>query len=181
MTADRTVGDDALRQPLELSVPTATLLPSARKARYGVAYLRNVCAQAGVGMNETPADEDVLAVDCSVEFAEAPVRVQVKCTSQFTIAGRSASWPLEEGWVRAWSHHLVPVYFVLVIVGSDISCWLDHHAKGTSHRAAAFWRRLPPAVGETRLDVPKTQRLTADTLDIWRRDLLASFSGGGAS
>jgi hypothetical protein len=132
-------------------------------------------------MNEWAGDEDVLAVDCSIEFAEAAVRVQVKCTSQFTVAGRSASWPLEEGWVRSWSKHAVPVYFVLVIVGPDIPTWLHHHENGTSHHAAAFWRRLPPPEGATRLSVPKEQRLTADTLDQWRQDLLASFTPGGAA
>ena len=164
----------------ELSVPAATLAPSTRKARYGVAYLRSICAQAGVGMKETPADEDVLAVDCSVEFAEAAVRVQVKCTSQFTIGGRSASWQLEDSWIRAWSNSRVPVYFVLVIVGDTIPDWLDHQHDGTHHRAAAFWRRLPPPPGASRVQVPKAQRLTADTLLQWHQDLVAVFTPGGA-
>lgn len=60
---------------------TPILSVSARKARYGVAYLRSVCAQAGVGLSETSADEDVLAIDCDVKFAEGVVGVQVKCTS----------------------------------------------------------------------------------------------------
>jgi hypothetical protein len=47
-----------------LSVPCATLPDTGRRARYGVAYLRTICAQAGVGVKETSPDEDVLAVDC---------------------------------------------------------------------------------------------------------------------
>jgi hypothetical protein len=163
----------------ELSDPLATLEPNRRKARYGVAYLRSVCAQAGVGMTETSPDEDVLAVDCSIEFFEAPVRVQVKCTSQFAITGRSASWSLDPAWTQVWAKAKVPVYFVLVIVGKDYDSWLEHDVDGTVHRAAAFWRRLVPGELGTRLEIPKSQRLSAETLQHWRRDMLAQFTGPG--
>ena len=52
----------------------STLSTNGQRARYGVSYLRNICAQAGVGLNETPADEDVLAVDCDVVFPEGSVQ-----------------------------------------------------------------------------------------------------------
>ena len=62
-----------------------------RKARYGVSYIRNLCAQAGLRFGETEQDEDVLAVDCEIKYREANVGVQVKCTSSLKIVGRSAS------------------------------------------------------------------------------------------
>jgi hypothetical protein len=171
-----------MSQPAELSDVVATLSANGSKARYGVSYVRNVCAQAGVGMTETPADEDVLAVDCTVDFAPAPVRVQVKCTSQFTIAGRQASWKIEPGWLRAWKDSKIPVYFVLVIVQGEPTMWLDHRPKATLHNAAAFWHRvdqLPPDT--TSLTIVKKRRLTVATVQEWRADLLACFGGVAAS
>jgi hypothetical protein len=161
----------------ELSDPGAILLPNGSKARYGVSYVRNICAQAGVGLNETAADEDVLAVDCDVKFLEADVRVQVKCTGQFTLAAKQASWKVEQSWVDVWGKAKVPVYFVLVIVKGDAHEWLHHRPTGTIHNAAAFWRRvdgLPPET--TSLTIAKKQRLTAATVQQWHNDLLACFA-----
>jgi hypothetical protein len=50
----------------------ATLDTNRAKSRFGVAYVRAVCSQAGVGFQETSPDEDVLAVDGNVEFEIAP-------------------------------------------------------------------------------------------------------------
>lgn len=47
-------------------VPTFT--DNGRKARYGAAYFRAICAQAGVAFTEASIDEDVMAVDGSVDF-----------------------------------------------------------------------------------------------------------------
>src|SRR5260370_13202469 len=110
-------------------------------------------------MRETERDSDVLAVDCNVAFREADVRVQVKCTSQWTIGGTSLTYPVEEGWIRKWDECLIPVYFVVVIVPPDPDLWLDHDPEGTFHSTAAFWVRLVPGTVSTSLAVPKDQRL----------------------
>lgn len=163
-------------------MPYAFLDTNGRKARYGVSYVRSICAQAGVGFQETSPDEDALAVDCAVEFKEANVRVQVKCTSTLTIAGRRASWPVEPGWVRKWAESLIPVYFVLVIVpAGDPTEWLDHRPAGTLHKTAAFWRRIDPVNLGSRIDVPKKQRLTIETLHTWRTEMLHCFTNGAKS
>lgn len=147
------------------------------KARYGVAYLRSVCGQAGIGLQETPPDEDVLAVDCEVSFPEANVRVQVKCTSKWNIRGSSLTYPVEAGWVRKWDMCAVPVYFVVVIVPPDHpSTWLQHHEEGTFHSTAAFWARLIPGHTGHSVPVPKDQRLSMETIEIWHRDLRAAFT-----
>lgn len=78
----------------------STLTPTGQRARYGVSYVRNICAQAGIGLIETSPDEDVLATDCEVEFKEASVRVQVKCTSGLTIGGKTKSYSLKPEWLR---------------------------------------------------------------------------------
>jgi hypothetical protein len=162
----------------------ATLDSNRAKSRFGVAYVRAVCSQAGVGFQETSPDEDVLAVDGSVEFEIAPVRVQVKCTGQFRLKGGStATWPIDESWRQHWKRSGIPVYFVLVIVDPDDQVsWLHHQDEATLHRAAAFWVRVDALPQGQNIVVPKAQRLTAETLRLWAEDVEASFDpsrGGG--
>jgi Domain of unknown function (DUF4365) len=162
-----------------LSVPTCTLTPNGQKARYGVSYVRNVCAQAGFGFNETSPDEDVLATDCDVQFAEGNVRVQVKCTSTLTIEGKTKSWRLKPSWLRRWEQSVLPVYFVLVVVPTKEPTWLEHSPNGTMHRTAAFWQRVLTDKLDSSISIPKKQRLTAATLNSWHHDLMAVFQPGG--
>jgi uncharacterized protein DUF4365 len=145
----------------------ATLDTSRAKSRFGVAYVRAVCSQAGVGFQETSPDED------------APARVQVKCSGQSRLKGGStATWPIRESWRQRWQRSGVPVYFVLVIVDPDDQVsWLHHQDKATLHRAAAFWVRLDTLPDGQNIAVPKAQRLTADTLRSWAEDVRASFDG----
>jgi hypothetical protein len=167
--------------PRSLSVAWATLSVNARKARYGVAYVRSICAQAGVTLNETSADEDVLAVDCDIKFVAGSVGVQVKCTSGLTIGGRSASWPTKQEWVRKWQDSRLPVYLVLVIVPPDAQNWIEHPPGGTFHLTAAFWRRIRPdeTIG-SRINIPKDQRFEASTLGQWHSDLIEGFAPTGS-
>jgi hypothetical protein len=158
-----------------------TLSPNGQRARYGVSYVRNICAQAGVGLSETSPDEDVLATDCTVDFKEGPVRVQVKCTSGLTIGGKTKSYTLKPEWLRKWDESLVPVYFVIVVVPKQDKTWLAHQADGTFHRTAAFWQRVPQASTAKSITIPKAQRLTTDTLPIWHSELRAAFSPAGVA
>src|SRR6266705_3566406 len=94
-----------------------TLSSNGSKARFGAAYVRAVCSQAGVGFQETSPDEDVIAVDGQVDFAVSPARVQIKCTGRFRISGgKTATWQAEESWLGNWHQSKIPVYFVLVVV-----------------------------------------------------------------
>src|ERR1700693_3373291 len=100
--------------------PVGTLSPNGSKARFGVAYVRAVCSQAGFGFTETSPDEDILAVDGQVDFAMCPARVQIKCTGRFRLpGGKTASWQAEESWWGHWHESRIPVYFVLVVVDPD--------------------------------------------------------------
>lgn len=157
----------------------ATLDANRAKSRFGVAYMRAVCSQAGVGFQETSPDEDVLAVDGNVEFEIAPARVQVKCTGQFRLkGGPTATWPIDESWRQRWKRSGLPVYFVLVIVDPDDQVsWLHHQDEATLHRAAAFWARVDALPDGQNIVVPKAQRLTADTLRLWAEEVEASFDG----
>ena len=168
MTASSTVKSDEF--------VFSTLDENQRKARYGVTYLRNVCAQAGVGFEETPPGEDVLAVDCEVKFAESSVRVQVKCTSRLTIKGLTKSVDLDKVWRLKWSQSIIPVYILIVIVPTNSSTWLEHTDEGTMHKTAAFWARVDFGMVKRSIKIPKSQRLTADTMKVWHEDLLAPFT-----
>lgn len=157
-----------------LSYEPGTLLDTGRKARYGVAYLRTVCSQAGMPMSENSADEDVLATDCIVSFAEASVFEQVKCTSGLTLGGKSATVRLTKEWCEKWARCRLPVYLVVVIVPKNVSKWLTHHSTGTTHAAAAHWVRVD-GIDAKSVRVPKSQRLCSGTFDLWHSELLASF------
>lgn len=174
--------DAATEAIAKLSEAWTTLTPDGRKARYGVAYVRSICAQAGVSLQEMSPDEDVLAVDCDITFrAGAHVSVQVKCTSGFKISGRSISWPVKTEWVKKWQERWLPVYFVTVIVPIDAAEWIKHDpAEGTFHHTAAFWRRIrrDEHIG-TRISIPKSQRLQSSTLALWHSDFLETFNSAG--
>ncbi|OXM66195.1 MULTISPECIES: DUF4365 domain-containing protein [Amycolatopsis] len=155
----------------------ATLSDNAAKARYGVAYLRSLCSQAGVGFGETDPDEDVAAVDGEVKFFEANVRFQIKCTSKFKISGKSASWVIEPEWREKWNRSQVPVYLILVIIDPELRAdWLTHHEQGTLHRSAAFWTRVDKLDQHGSISVPKSNRLTVETFSTWHRELMACFA-----
>jgi hypothetical protein len=49
------------------------------------------------------------------------------------------------------------------------------------HKSAAFWERVPSEVAAKSISIPKSQRLTVDTLDVWHADFLASYTKVGAS
>ena len=157
-----------------LSEGPGTLVATGRKARYGVAYLRSVCSQAGMPMAENSPDEDVLATDCTVSFAEAPVFVQVKCTSTSTMTGKRVSVRLKQEWCDKWARCRLPVYLAVVVVPEDVSGWLAHRTTGTFHAAAAYWVRVD-GVHAKSVSVPKSQRLEATTFTQWHAELLASF------
>lgn len=178
---DASSASAATRAVAELSEAWATLTPNGRKARYGVTYIRSICAQAGVGFHENSPDEDVLAVDCDIKFPIGIVSAQVKCTSQLTIQGNTASWPVKKEWVDKWQQNCLPVYFVIVMVPASASDWIEHDpAKGTFQRTAAFWRRIrsDERIG-ARIAIPKDQRFQASTLGLWYSDFLATFGPPG--
>lgn len=158
-----------------------TFTDNGRKARYAVAYLESICAQAGVAFGETRADEDIMAVDAFVHFPRASSRVQLKCTSQFKLSGKSVTMALEPSWVASWTASIVPVYFVVVVVPPEIPEWIAHPLTSTSHKTAAFWTRFDPALHKTKIAVPKSQRLTLETIHQWKSDLDLTLGLGGTA
>jgi hypothetical protein len=159
---------------VEVSEGPGRLDPNRRKSRYGVAYLRAVCSQAGVPMDETSPDEDIHAVDCRLNFPEMPVPVQVKCSSRHELGGRDPFVDVTAEWAQKWRQQVVPVRLVLVVVPEDCATWLRHDRDGTWHPTAAFWVAV---TGDElgRVHLPTRQRLTAETIEEWHAEVLAQF------
>jgi len=156
-----------------------TLHRNAQQARYGVAFLRGICAQAGYGFAETSPDEDCVAIDCTVDTRGIGLRVQVKCTAQaFTKKHEYLSWKVEDHWREKWARNQLPIYFVVVRLKSKISTkWISQSDDSTLHVAAAYWEAIEPHAIPTYVRVRRSNRLTADTLRQWDLDTAARFGG----
>ncbi|NYI75877.1 DUF4365 domain-containing protein [Nocardioides panzhihuensis] len=155
-----------------------------RRGRYGVAFVRSLCAQAGVGFFETPADEDTDAIDAMIKFTRGSVPVQVKCTGQFKVGEGNATLDLDPGWVAKWSAEHIAPYVILVKVPSAVPDWLDHGAGDrTLHRALALATRFDPAHHRTSITFTRADRMSTETLYRWSDDLDAFYGhlAGGAA
>jgi len=141
---------------------------NGRRARYGAAYVRSMCAHAGASFTETSVDEDIMAIDGAIDFARMPVRVQIKCTSKFKVAGNKFTLPLESGWIRKWSVSDTPVFVVVVKVPQDIQGWLDYDQSFTRHNAVAFGRRFIPTMDLKSMVFVAEDRVTAESIYEWR-------------
>ncbi|WP_198163083.1 DUF4365 domain-containing protein [Cellulosimicrobium sp. TH-20] len=162
----------------EAWVAGANLHLNARKARYGVAYLRAIASQAGWSLQETSPDEDTEAVDATLGFVEGSVLVQVKCGTRELRNGH-VRVPVTDEWVRKWSNKLLPAYLVYVRVPSDPRSWCTPGDRFTSHAALGYWAPVNNvALGPS---VEVSTRLTAETLPQWRSDFLGRFQGGSAA
>ncbi|MCT7294316.1 DUF4365 domain-containing protein [Rhodococcus sp. PAE-6] len=130
-------------KPRYWSVGSRDLSPEQCKSRYSLAFMNALCAQAGVTIGETRQDEDVHAIDMAVNFTEAPVQVQLKCSSAKTMSGPFERIDLEERWIEKWAMSQLPVFLVLVVVPDDRADWLSDNERSTLHRAHAYWMSSP--------------------------------------
>lgn len=150
---------------------------NVRRARYGAAYVRALCAQAGAGFTETSIDEDVMAVDGIVDFIRMPVRVQIKCTSQFVVSGIKLTLPLEPGWVARWAGSTTPVFVVVVKVPTLVPEWLTFDTSFTRHNTVAYGRRFMAAADSTSMLFDAAHRLTSESIYDWRDTAYALADG----
>ncbi|RJT75643.1 DUF4365 domain-containing protein [Arthrobacter cheniae] len=139
--------------------------------------MRTLCAHVGASFTETSIDEDVMAIDGTVDFARMPVRVQIKCTSQFSVAGNRLTLPLELSWVEKWTISDTPVIVVVVKVPSDIPGWLDYDVAFTRPNTVAFGRRFDAATDVTSMVFTSSDRLTGESIHDWR-DLAYDIADG---
>jgi hypothetical protein len=151
-----------------------------------VHYVRLLSGHAGYGFNEWSPGEDVLAVDCSVEFPVIGARVQVKSTRDHAIDGNgeNISMKVTRKWLDKWQHSAAPVYFVVVVVPQLPTDWIDHSESSTILKGTcAYWCQIDVTQfndnANQQLHVPRAQRLTAETFGEWDLAAIQAFGGGG--
>jgi hypothetical protein len=152
------------------------------QARYGVAFVRSLSAQAGYGLTETSLDEDVLAIDCKLEAPPGDIRVQVKCTTRaFSKKQHYISYTVQEHWREVWKKNLFDFYFVVVRLGlKPVDKWIAHPDACTQLNAIAYWAKVDPEQIPKAIRVYKANRLNAATFSAWETNLIAKFGGDDA-
>lgn len=145
---------------------------TARQERYGISYLSDVCAEAGVGMIETRPGEDHYAIDAYVHLDKGLVPVQVKCTTKAftTRAPRHIIWGVEPAWWTKWCENSAPVFILLVHVPSENGQWIDYASDDiTQHQTAAYWVEVDKSLATPppSISVARQQRFTLATLSQW--------------
>lgn len=153
-----------------------SILPdSDRTGRIGVAYMRALCAQAGVGCSETTPGEDHLAIDMKVEFQQGDVRVQIKSGSQEPLSDGSISISVKDSWISKWTANMLPAYLVYVrLPGKDWPTILTHEPDTTKWNAYAYWARVD-CLKSSPIHLAPKNRLTIDTFMQWQSDIIANF------
>lgn len=177
---------------LQLLDQCAPLNPNQRKAHFSYAYVQAIASQAGHAISPVPQDVDSLAFDVTMEFAEAGIRLELKCSAvrRFNKAG-TLQFPVEEAWVNKWGVNNNPVYCILVMVPSALDEWINHpgpHEAFSSQsivtmmRASAYWTRVDRLDPDARsITFQRRHRFTADTVRLWRDNLHRGYRGQGGS
>jgi hypothetical protein len=159
-----------------------------QKAHYSAGVFQAIVAQAGYSVSPTQADVDLLAIDMSIEYPEAPVRVQLKCTSSKTFdRADSLRFPIKDTWRAKWDQNLYTPYMVLFAVQPGGADWMTHGSydqprgplsEHISDLGPAFWAPLRPLPDLASVVFSRGKRFTAETVCAWREDLLKASQGG---
>lgn len=161
-----------------------TMSHDISQSRFGVHYVSGICSQAGFGIDEFSIDEDVLAVDATVQFPAVGARVQIKTTRTRALSDASEyiSYTAKPGWLDKWRASIVaPVYFVVVLMPPDASGWMQHAVDGTTLSGiGAFWCRIHVEECEKsgQIIVPRANRLDASAIAQWEQATLGPYTGG---
>lgn len=162
----------------------STLDLSAAVGRYAVAYVRKVCAQAHTGFVETSPGEDVLAVDGVIQYPSIDLRVQIKGSTQPSLAPQSGTLSLAiEDKLRAkWRRNGPPAYLIYVLIEEDVKAWFEYEPTNTLAGAYALWSRIDdlPSTA-THVEFDRTRRFTADAVGAWYEGVYVTSYGGGGS
>lgn len=129
-------------QDVDLATLGPTLLGSnAAKSLFSQGYLQLIASEAQTTVMFAQQDQDINAIDAQLDFLEAPLRVQLKCTSSLTVTDRGLRFPLKEEWIRKWRRSPLPVYLLVIVLSSDAD-WITHAPPSTITNATAYWARV---------------------------------------
>lgn len=157
---------------------------TAAISRFGVAYVRNVCAHAHIGFSETSPTEDALALDGTLDFDSVGIRIQVKATTKWQLTSRAKTlvFPIEPEWREKWLKQRNPAFIVVILVSKEIPAWISHGTGSTRLAAYALWARIDKIdPNATSVTLSKSQRFTASTLGEWAQMIDALYSANGAA
>lgn len=160
----------------------STLDLPAAVGRFAVAYVRKVCAQAHIGFIETAPGEDVLAIDGVIQYPKVDVRVQIKGSTQPSLAPQTGtlSFAIESKWREKWARNGSPTYFIYVLMEREINSWFEYEQTNTLAGAYALWTRIDNlSEMATHVEFDRTQRFTADTVGAWYQAIYTTGYGGG--
>ncbi|WP_374228006.1 DUF4365 domain-containing protein [Rhodococcus qingshengii] len=137
---------------------------SSRKSRYSLAFISSLCAQAGLRVSETRQDEDVHAIDMSVEYPESSVRLQLKCSSSMQMTRKFETISCDQYRIDRWRDNAGPVFIVLVVVPDNHYDWIADEDRSTLHRTHAYWAQYDPNSTRKSVRVYQENRVTLDVV-----------------
>lgn len=165
----------------------AVLPMSASKEELSVAYITKIAAAGGSSYDRKV--QDYLAIDGSISFHTADLRLQLKATSQEKYDKPSFTYPLEHSWLVKWARNQNPVVLVLFVLTPGTSEWVIHRSEDTILSGVGYWIRVDDIAknhimsSEKGLSVQfsQTNRITSKTMGEWDSLIQRSFYGlGGA-
>jgi hypothetical protein len=154
-----------------------------RQASYGPTYVNSICAQTGYLWSAVEAD--VHSFDGTITIHPgSTLSVQVKCRRKGF--RESVSYPIKKHWRLNWEAADLPIFFVVVVVPENVGDWMQHEyepERRTIHQTSAYWTRIDPLLSDQKsIKVTASNRLTVDTIELWRamyREAISGFMGGG--
>jgi hypothetical protein len=156
-----------------------------RQSWYGPHYIGSLAAQAGYKWQDTPSGADVHSFDGNVIVHPGfGVAVQVKTVRKNF--PRSMTYGIKKAWRTNWEALDLPGFLVVVVVPESVSGWVEHDCTWpsfTKHHTSAYWTRIDPLLpDQKRIQVKRSDRLTAETFEQWRemyeQAKVENFTGG---
>lgn len=119
---------------------------NAVKEDFSLSYITQLTADSGVSYEEDR--KDYIAVDGQVNFAEIPLRIQLKSTVQPTKWAPSFTYYLEEDWLRKWCNSKIPVVLVLLVIDCKTDTngerlpFISHDTDDYKINGRGYWIRV---------------------------------------
>lgn len=136
---------------------------------------------AAAGRQKIPTarpDPDVAGIDVLLQYPSASIGVQLKSTHSLTFNKKGLlRFGVKPGWVTNWHRAGIPPRLVLYVIDRDPLGWSKFVPGGEMHSALAYWAVLDRQVSAPSVTIDRTNRFTAETLEVWRREVEQGMGG----
>jgi hypothetical protein len=151
-----------------MASPSQRLHDNERKEFFSYAYIRAVCAAAGLAVDRPEVDVDSrdLRIYCR---GAAEFYAQVKCTENLLLSENTVTFPLPvSDYEHLRSESAAPAILIVVHVPKDCSDWISQTEVELSLRKCGYWmslRGLPPTSnqGTVSVQIPREQVFSVDS------------------